>query len=72
MNWQERITVDPAIMVGQPVVKGTRLTVKFIIGLLAQGWSVEDILAEYPGLTHDDVLACLAYAGDRFRSDCSG
>lgn len=69
MNWQERITVDPAVMVGQPVVKGTRLTVKFIVGLLAHEWSVPDILREYPGLTEEDVLACLSYASERFLSE---
>ncbi len=63
-NWQERIVVDPEVLVGKPVVKGTRLSVEFIIGLLAEGWSEPDILKNYPGLTHTDVLACLAYASN--------
>jgi uncharacterized protein (DUF433 family) len=63
MEWQERIVVDPAILVGKPVIKGTRLAVEYIIGLLAQGWSEAEILDEYPGLTADDISACLAYAG---------
>lgn len=63
MSWQERIVIDPGILAGKPVVKGTRLAVEFIIDLLAQGWSEADILRNYPGLTPDDIRACLAYAG---------
>jgi len=62
MEWEERIVVDPEIMVGKPVVKGTRLTVEFILELLSQGWNEDSILENYPGLTHEDILACLAYA----------
>lgn len=69
MTWQDRITVDPAVLVGKPVVKGTRLAVEFIVGLLAQDWSEADILRNYPGLTREDVLACLAYAEDRLKSE---
>lgn len=58
----ERITVDPKIMVGKPVIRGTRLSVQFIVGLLSQGASVEEILDEYDGLTHADVQACLLFA----------
>jgi len=62
VDWKDRITVDPGILVGKPVVKGTRLAVEFIVDLLAQGWSVDDVLRNYPGLTHEDVQACLRYA----------
>lgn len=62
MNWQERIIVDPDILVGKPVVKGTRLAVEFIIDLMAQGWSEAEILRNYPGLIQADVQACLSYA----------
>ena len=62
MRGQEHITLDPNILVGKPVVKGTRLAVEFIIDLLAQGWSDEDILRNYPGLTSEDIKACLHYA----------
>ncbi len=62
MAWQDHIVVDPNILVGKPVVKGTRLAVEFIIDLLAQGWKEEEILKNYPGLKHEDVQACLAYA----------
>jgi len=69
MNWQERIIVDPHILLGKPVVKGTRLAVEFIVDLLAQGWSVDDILRNYPGLTHEDVRACLSYASATLRAE---
>ncbi|HKP86642.1 MAG TPA: DUF433 domain-containing protein [Blastocatellia bacterium] len=62
MAWQDRITIDPAVLVGKPVIKGTRLAVEFIVDLLAQGWTEAEILRNYPGLTHEDVQACLAYA----------
>ena len=64
MNWQDRIVVDPEILVGKPVVKGTRLAVEFIIDLLAQGWTEAEILRNYPGLTQEDVRACLVYANE--------
>ena len=67
--WQERIIVDPTVMVGKPVVKGTRLTVEFIIDLLAQGWSESEILRNYPGLTLQDIRACLAFASQRLQED---
>ena len=62
MNWQERIVIDPNILVGKPTIKGTRLAVEFIIELLAQNWSEADILQNYPGLTREDIQACLKYA----------
>ncbi len=69
MNWQDRIVIDPEILVGKPVVKGTRLAVAFIIDLLAQGWSEAEILRNYPGLLHEDVQACLAYASDVLQAE---
>jgi uncharacterized protein (DUF433 family) len=59
---QPRITLDPKILAGKPVIRGTRLSVEFVIGLMAEGWSEADILANYPGINHDDIIACLAYA----------
>ncbi len=58
----ECITLNPNVMTGKPVIKGTRLTVQFILGLLAHGASVEEILAEYKGLTMEDIQACLFFA----------
>jgi uncharacterized protein (DUF433 family) len=64
-----RIIVDPAILTGKPVIRGTRLSVDFIIGLKADGWTEADILRNYSGLTHDDVAACLVYARDILKSE---
>jgi uncharacterized protein (DUF433 family) len=64
-----RITLDPKVLVGKPVIRGTRLSVEFVIGLLADGWSEAEILANYPGIAHEDVLACLAYARDTLSSE---
>lgn len=57
-----RIIIDPKIMVGKPTIKGTRLTVQFILGLLAQGMTIQEILQEYNKLTQEDILACLTFA----------
>ena len=59
----ERITVNPKIMVGKPVIRGTRLTVEFVLNLLAHGASIEEILDEYKGLAPEDIQACLLFAG---------
>ena len=61
---QERIAVDPAILVGKPVIKGTRLAVEFLLDLMAEGWTAEQILGNYPQLTADDLQAALHYATD--------
>jgi uncharacterized protein (DUF433 family) len=58
----ERIALDPKVMVGKPVVKGTRLTVEYILNLLAHGATAAEILDEYDGLTHEDIRACLLFA----------
>jgi uncharacterized protein (DUF433 family) len=62
MPLSERIVVDPAILAGKPVIRGTRLAIEFILELLAAGQSESDLLTNYPGLTRDDILACLSYA----------
>jgi uncharacterized protein (DUF433 family) len=64
-----RVVLDPKVLVGKPVIRGTRLSVEFIIGLLADGWSEAQILENYPGITHDDVIACLVYARDMLSSE---
>lgn len=58
----ERITIDPKVMVGKPIIKGTRLTVEYILNLLAHGAATEEILEEYDGLVSDDIHACLLFA----------
>ena len=77
MDLKDRIALDPAVLAGKPIVKGTRMAVEFIIGLLAQGWTEADVLRSHPGLVREDVLACLAYAqvailGDRMHSPPAG
>ncbi|HKZ95550.1 MAG TPA: DUF433 domain-containing protein [Hyphomicrobiaceae bacterium] len=69
MTDHPRIVLEPAILTGKPVIRGTRLSVEFIIGLMADGWAETDILGNYPGLTHDDIAACLAYARDVLSSE---
>ena len=64
-----RIALAPDVLAGKPVVRGTRLAVEFVVGLMADGWSEADILQNYPGITHEDILACLAYARDMLGSE---
>ncbi len=64
MTQHPRITLDPDVLVGKPVIRGTRLSVEFVIGLMADGWSESEILENYPGISHGDIIACLAYARD--------
>jgi uncharacterized protein (DUF433 family) len=66
---QPKIILDPAVLDGKPVVRGTRLAVEHLIGLMAEGWSEAEILADYPGLTHEDLTACLAYARDLLKAE---
>lgn len=58
----ERITFHPGVMSGKPVIRGTRLTVEYILNMLAHGATPTDILTEYPGLTPEDIQACLLFA----------
>ncbi len=67
MEWQGHVVVDPEVLVGKPVIKGTRLAVEFIVDLLALGWSEEEILRNYPGLTPEDIQACLLLDQALFR-----
>ena len=65
MNDEEllaRITIDPKVMVGKPVIKGTRLTVDYVLNLLAHGATMEEIILEYAGLTEADIQACFLFA----------
>jgi uncharacterized protein (DUF433 family) len=69
MNQQTRIILDPAILVGKPIIRGTRIAVEFIIDLLAQGWSTDEILRNYPGLSLEDIHACLGYASNTLKTE---
>ncbi len=64
-DWREYIHTDPEILHGKPVIKGTRLSVRFVLARLAGGWIDEDLLQEYPSLTREGVRAALAYAADQ-------
>ena len=69
MTWEERIVIDPDILVGKPIIKGTRLAVEFIVELLAQGWTEAQILDNYPGIGREDIQACLMYASAVLHSE---
>lgn len=67
MNWQERISIDPAIRSGKPCVRGTRITVYDVLEYLAGGMTEQEIVTDFPRLTSDDVRACLSFAAARER-----
>ena len=60
----QRITIDPQVVAGRSRIQGTRLTVRYIVSLMASGASVEDVLSEHPALAREDVYAWLAYAAE--------
>jgi uncharacterized protein (DUF433 family) len=64
----DRIVVNPHVMVGKPIVRGTRLTVEYILNLMAHGATESEILAEYDGLTRTDLQACLLFAAQSLQS----
>ncbi len=61
-DWQDRIVVDPRVLAGKPIIKGTRMAVEFVVELCSEGWSVDEILHNYPTLTREGILAALHYA----------
>lgn len=67
MDYRARITIDPAIRGGKPCVKGTRITVYDVLSYLAGGMTPEEILADFPALSAEDIRACLSFAADRER-----
>ena len=69
MDWREHIVVDPKVLVGKPVIKGTRIAVELVIDLMARGYSKEQILDQYDHITTEDIQACLAYASETLRSE---
>jgi uncharacterized protein (DUF433 family) len=68
-DWQERIVVDPKVLVGKPLIRGTRLSVEFILDLLANDWTIEQVLSEYPQLGREDVMAVLKYAAEMAKGE---
>ena len=67
MSLLDRISLDPAVRFGKPCVRGTRITVGDVLGYLASGMTEAQVLADFPVLTHEDILACLAFAAERER-----
>jgi len=67
MNWQNKIVSDKDILLGKPTIKGTRLSVEFIIERLASGWTQEQLLENYPRLSREDLQAVFAYVADCFK-----
>lgn len=66
---KSKIIVDPEILVGKPIIKGTRISVEFVLKLLSSGMNIEEILKEYPHLKKEDILACLDYAAQTLRHE---
>ena len=64
MDWRDYIVYDPEVLVGKPVLKGTRMSVELILELLSEGWEQDDILQSYPSLTHEDFVAIFLYLKD--------
>jgi uncharacterized protein (DUF433 family) len=69
MDWRARIVIDPQVLVGKPVIKGTRISVELVIDLLARGYTREQVLEQYDHLTPDDIQACLVYASEILKSE---
>lgn len=64
IDWEGHISIDPEVMTGKPVIKGTRMTADHIVELLKRKWSVDQIASEYPGITREHVRACVAYVDE--------
>lgn len=69
MEWQNRIETKPEVLDGKPVVTGTRIPVELVVELLAQAWTIEEILDQYPALSREDIQACLHYASETLQSE---
>lgn len=69
MGWHDYIHGDPSVLAGKPVIRGTRLSVEFLLGLLAQGWTEEQLLENYPQLSQDALRAMFAFAVECTRDE---
>lgn len=69
MNWRDHIHSDPDVMMGKPIVKGTRLSVEFLLGLFAEGWTEQQVLDNYPTLSQEDIRAMFAFAVECMRDE---
>ena len=69
MSWQDHISINPAVLTGKPVIKGTRLSVEFIMELISKSWSFDEIMKSYPPLTKEDIRAALDYATEMLKAE---
>ena len=69
MDWRDHITSSPEILVGKPVIKGTRISVELVLGWLANGWSFDNIIEAYPHINRDDIFAALAFAAEMMHEE---
>jgi uncharacterized protein (DUF433 family) len=69
MDWRDRIEVNPKVLAGKPIIKGTRLAVEFILDLLAERWTHEQILHSYPQLREDDIWAVMSYVAETIEQE---
>lgn len=69
MDWREHIVVDPDVLVGKPIVKGTRISVELLLDRFADGWGYDDILEAYPHLTREQVQAAVTFASELFKEE---
>ena len=69
IDWKKHIVVDPTILVGKPIIKGSRIAVELILDRLADGWSIDDILTSYPNIRREDVQAAIAFAAELFKEE---
>ncbi|MDQ7826795.1 MAG: DUF433 domain-containing protein [Candidatus Eremiobacteraeota bacterium] len=69
MNWREHIHSDDDILRGKPVIKGTRLSVEFVLGLFAQGWTEKQVFENYPQLTKESLLAVFSFASECMKDE---
>ena len=69
IDWKKHIVVDSAVLVGKPIIKGSRIAVELVLDRLADGWSVDDLLTSYPSITRDDVQAAIAFAAELFKEE---
>jgi uncharacterized protein (DUF433 family) len=65
MDWKDKITCNPQVLMGKPTIKGTRISVAFLLDIFAEGWSKEKVLENYPQITEDDIRAVFAYSAAR-------
>lgn len=69
MDWNKRIVIDPNILVGKPVIAGTRISVELVMDLMGRGYTTAQVLQQYDHLTAEDIQACFAYAGEVLKSE---